>query len=47
MQISAGSLWLWLILIIVGLAGSFGFKWAQNIAKTNLEQLSSKMGIEG
>lgn len=47
MKISAGSLWLWLILIIVGLAGSFGFKWVQNIAKTNLEQLSSKMGIEG
>ena len=47
MQISAGSLWLWLILIIVGLAGSFGFKWARNIAKANLEQLSSKMGIEG
>lgn len=46
-QINAVSLWLWLILIIVGLAGSFGFKWARNIAKTKLELLSSKMGTEG
>lgn len=46
-QLSAGNVWLWLVLIITGIVGSFWFKWARNIANNVLEQLSSKIGIEG
>lgn len=47
LRLDAANTWMWLILIITLMAGSFGFIWARNTAKVTLEHLAAEIRIEG